>query len=75
MEPIKVWAFEDAPKELQALSQHGGDEDWLILIPASYKQVMLQYGLPTWMLGTDSCNEPSEHVLENGDHVIIGAHA
>lgn len=28
-----VWAFHDAPSELQALSEHGGDEDWLVLWP------------------------------------------
>ena len=75
MEPIKVWAFEDAPAELQALSTHGGDEDWLVLIPASHKEKILQYGLPLWMSKLDTCEDPSEHVLENGDHVIIGAHA
>lgn len=33
---IRVWKFYDAPEELQALSQHGGDEDWLALIPPKY---------------------------------------
>lgn len=30
---IRVWRFEDAPEELQALSRNGGDEDWIALIP------------------------------------------
>lgn len=31
--PIKVWRFEDAPEELRILSDAGGDEDWLALVP------------------------------------------
>lgn len=31
--PILVWRFEFAPEELKQLSQHGGDEDWLVEIP------------------------------------------
>lgn len=30
---IRVWEFHDAPEELRELSGHGGDEDWLALIP------------------------------------------
>ena len=30
---IKVWPFKDAPLALQGLSQAGGDEDWLALVP------------------------------------------
>lgn len=30
---IRVWRWQDAPEELQALSQHGGDEDWVALVP------------------------------------------
>lgn len=33
---ILVWAFEDAPEELRALSNNGGDEDWLALVPMDY---------------------------------------
>lgn len=28
---IKVYAFEDAPQELRHLSEHGGDEDWVVV--------------------------------------------
>lgn len=30
---IRVWRFVDAPEELKALSPHGGDEDWIALVP------------------------------------------
>jgi len=33
---IRVWAWKDAPEELKALSQHGGDEDWLALLPPKH---------------------------------------
>ena len=29
-----VWQFKDAPNELQQISTHGGDEDYLALIPS-----------------------------------------
>lgn len=31
--PITIWRYQDAPKYLQKLSTHGGDEDWLAIIP------------------------------------------
>lgn len=33
---IRVWRFDDAPEELRDLSHHGGDEDWLALIPPAF---------------------------------------
>jgi hypothetical protein len=30
-----VWRFEDAPEPYRALSQHGGDEDWIIVVPSA----------------------------------------
>jgi hypothetical protein len=32
----KIWAFADAPFEYQELSQHGGDEDWIIFAPNGF---------------------------------------
>lgn len=34
---ISVWRWEDAPEEYRALSQHGGDEDWLVFVPKSLR--------------------------------------
>lgn len=31
---MQVWRFWEAPQELQALSEFGGDEDWVIVVPA-----------------------------------------
>lgn len=33
MKHIIIYEFDDAPEELQALSEQGGDEDWIIIIP------------------------------------------
>ena len=71
---IKVWVFEDAPTELQALSQHGGDEDWLVLVPAVLDKDWERWE-PLWLSKTDTCDAPSRHTLDNGDVVYIGAHA
>jgi hypothetical protein len=68
---IKVWAFYDAPKELQALSPHGGDEDWLALVPPNYPS-----GYISWLQSGSSfgCCDVSVHVTDLGT-VYIGAHA
>lgn len=36
---IRVWRFEDAPPEAQALSHHGGDEDYVLLAEKGSKDV------------------------------------
>jgi hypothetical protein len=69
---IRVWHFSDAPAELRALSRHGGDEDWLAVLPPCYGGVA-----PMWMEeGTQyGCCSVSEHKLPDGRTVVIGAHA
>lgn len=69
--PIMVWKFHDAPKELQSLSNHGGDEDWLALVPP--------YLAGAWIPWIDGGSfgvcDVSEHELPDGSVVFIGAHA
>jgi hypothetical protein len=38
-EPIKIWAFQDGPEHLRNMSEHGGDEDWIALVPSNYREV------------------------------------
>lgn len=69
---IKVWPFYDAPADYQALSQHGGDEDWLAFMPRSI-------GVPPCWLEATGYNgfgvcDVSRHEVEGGT-VFIGAHA
>jgi hypothetical protein len=69
---VKVWRFHDAPEYLRNLSTHGGDEDWLALIPPA---MALKY-VPWAETGTAfGVCEVSEHKLEDGSIVRIGAHA
>lgn len=69
-EPIKVWPFYDAPEEYQKLSGHGGDEDWLALLPPGSEHPGWTY--PGTAFGV--C-DVSEHHLPDGSIVLIGAHA
>lgn len=67
---IIVWSFYDAPGELRSLSRHGGDEDWVALVPYDVER-------PSWTeSGTAfGCCDVSEHQLIDGRWVYIGAHA
>lgn len=71
MKPILVWRFYDAPKAYQALSTHGGDEDWVGFIPDEFGEEN-----PYWMeAGTAfGCCDVEEHKVDGG-RVVIGAHA
>lgn len=68
---IMVWRFKDAPKEYQALSPHGGDEDWVAFFPE-------EYGIDEYVGWADGgsfgCCDVSCHEVVGG-HIRIGAHA
>lgn len=73
-EPIKVWPFHDAPERLRKLSPHGGDEDWLALVPAELVRSIHYF---SWMeagSGFGVC-DVSAHDLPDGSQVRIGAHS
>jgi len=69
---IRVWRFEDAPAEYQALSPHGGDEDWVAHVPAALANEWIG-----WMDEGSSfgCFDVSRHPQPDGSEVRIGAHA
>lgn len=69
---LRVWRFADAPWPLRDLSPHGGDEDWLLLLPPKFPLDTLEWAETGTRFG---CCEVSEHRLENGWVVRIGAHA
>jgi hypothetical protein len=71
-EPILIWRFHDAPEEYRNLSEHGGDEDWIAVLPAA----MAGAWIP-WLESGSSfgCCDVSEHPLPDGRKVLIGAHA
>ena len=68
--PILVWPFKDAPLEYKVLSMHGGDEDWLALVP-----VELTGHYVPWLDNCGFGNDVSVHPLPDGRTVYIGAHA
>lgn len=76
--PIQVWRFEDAPAELRAMSDHGGDEDWVALVPLDC--VDPEMG-PEWVPGWAEdgtpfgCCSVSRFKLDDGSLVLIGSHA
>lgn len=71
---IRVYAFSDAPKRFQILSGHGGDEDWLAILPPHYKD-----NPPPWMMSGTSfgvCDTQFiEHPEKSGWTIAIGAHS
>jgi hypothetical protein len=69
---IRVWEWKDAPEEYKALSPHGGDEDWVALVPPCHAQRIIGWLESGSSFG--SC-EVSEHPLPDGSVVKIGAHA
>ena len=61
-----VWPWDKAPGELRALSRHGGDEDYVILLPVGYQD--------DWEWLKEGCCD-SRHTINDGRTVIIKAHA
>lgn len=71
---ILVWKFHDAPKHLRALSGHGGDEDWLAVVPDHYADTYIGWAEEGTAFGC--CDvERHEHPHNPGSVVLIGAHA
>lgn len=68
---IAAWPFDEAPGELRALSRHGGDEDWLALVPARLAEMWI----PWLEHGPFGVCDISKHTLPDGRVVFIGAHA
>lgn len=66
---IMIWSWAHAPAMYKALSEHGGDEDGVILIPAGVPE-------PDWLerLWIMYAREPQRIETESGT-VIIWAHA
>lgn len=66
---LAMWRFEQAPPLLAALSQHGGDEDWVVLIPPDFGE------LPFWMSeGTSFASSVDIYDLPEGWQLLISAH-
>lgn len=72
--PILVWRFQEAPEEYRKLSPHGGDEDWLALIPPSVREH--KDGFPDWLeTPAFGVHSTSVHEVPGGFWIVIGAHS
>lgn len=69
---IKVWKYKNAPQELKEMSEHGGDEDWVALLPPSLNGEWIPWADEGTSFG--SCSVQRER-LPDGSTVLIGAHA
>jgi hypothetical protein len=71
---IRVWRFHDAPEELRALSDNGGDEDWLAIIPVDLASEWIPWLDGGSRVGFGVC-EVLIYSLPDGSKVRIGVHA
>lgn len=72
---ITVWRFRDAPEHLRALSNNGGDEDWLALLPKGLNSESILWEV-SWLESNQfaPCGPPQ--VTEyKGQVVVIGSHS
>jgi hypothetical protein len=67
---VEIWRFEDTRHDLQDLSTHGGDEDWIVILRDEDCSVAYQLEGGRFM----NIDHWSRHEY-NGDIIWIGAHA
>lgn len=70
--PIQVWPFHEAPEPLKEQSPHGGDEDWLALVPPHLKGEYISWLAEGGWFGVCSVSESPQ---PDGSVLYIGAHA
>lgn len=71
---VLCWDFHKAPQCFRDLSDHGGDEDFLVIVPPKVKDTYLHSRLHDNLM----CASPSTHPVETsfGEfNVLIFAHA
>ena len=73
-EPIQIWSFYDAPEELQSLSDNGGDEDWVAIIPEHLKDEWIGWLEEGTSFGCCRVQE-LDHPTLKGYKVRIGSHS
>jgi hypothetical protein len=74
-EHVRIWQFSYAPLDFRELSQHGGDEDWLIHVPANMMEMYMPWLENGIRQGWFGCSDVSEHPQPDGSRIYIGAHA
>lgn len=72
---IQVWRYEDAPDELKYRSHHGGDEDWVALVPKELVTPDPENLWIPWLEKGNFGNDVQQETLEDGSVLFIAAHA
>ena len=66
---VCVWDFYVADKSLRVLSEHGGDEDWVIFVPSGLEE-------PNWIYSAPFYHDPQKIELGSDCGTIyISAHS
>lgn len=73
-QPIQVYRYDLAPQGLRDIANQGGDEDWIVVIPADLVEEILQYGVPFWVERMDAGHEPVRIDMPSGDVLFVGCH-
>lgn len=74
-EHVRIWQFYNAPPEFRELSTNGGDEDWLVHVPASMVDVQMLWLELGIINGWFGCSSVDDYALPDGSKIYIGAHA
>jgi hypothetical protein len=72
--PITIYQFTDAPQELQNLSDNGGDEDWLAIVPKHLKKEWIPWMEEGSTFGC-CCVNKYKHPTLKGYEIRIGCHS
>jgi len=70
----RIWRFADAPEEYRKLSEHGGDEDFVIELPAEMTPEKVPYPVEMAVERMTVC-DAHWCKSENGRWIVITAHA
>ena len=69
-EPIQIWEWHNAPDVLRRHSDHGGDEDWVILVPPGGVSMAVEF-----FIDRNGYGDPTRVTLEDGSTLFIIAHS
>lgn len=70
----RIWEFYDAPGEYQKLSEHGGDEDFVVELPEGVTPNDVRYPIEMMIERMTVCDAQWRQA-ENGRWIVITAHS
>lgn len=78
---LYIYTWKDAPQDYRDLSEHGGDEDWVLVVSQAVRNVAYwPWNMSDVIDGDEDSylqgfGHVDRHELPNGDLVVIFAHA